>query len=374
MTNKGVTKRDVFLCHCSKDKDEYIIPLSKAFENAGITFWIDNAMIRWGDSISKAVNEGLETSSFVIVFISEEFINQPWPEAELYASLSRENSSGEVIVLPLLIANPKSVLTKYPLLHDKLYLKWEDGIEEIVQQLLSRLGRNVEKTQILDVSAEDNPSRVELMVGYGGMIQLLNRTPRPQEMAGTILNNICHQLVDQIAGSQKNLHPNDSLEFLQTFLQNEKKSQDQNTMVTTKGPNGFDNLLQGNLETIVCDATEIERQCNTKKLLTTQEKDDLYYDLLTFYALCFNVVTNCEAPEDREISEALASGETQYVEFKETLRWDVRLVSANKELVKAVARTIAGLMNSDGGLLLIGVDDHGNTIGLERDFKSLKMY
>ena len=37
-----------------------------------------------------------------------------------------------------------------------------------------------------------------------------------------------------------------------------------------------------------------------------------------------------------------------------------------------IAKTIVGFMNTKGGKLIIGVDDEGNTLGLENDYKTLK--
>lgn len=62
-------------------------------------------------------------------------------------------------------------------------------------------------------------------------------------------------------------------------------------------------------------------------------------------------------------------GET--VEFKQSLRWDVKLGAQNKILEKMVAKTIAAFMNSKGGTLVVGVSDEGDVVGLEADMKSL---
>jgi len=43
-----------------------------------------------------------------------------------------------------------------------------------------------------------------------------------------------------------------------------------------------------------------------------------------------------------------------------------------KELKKAVTKTIAAFLNTSGGTLLIGVNDSGATIGIEADFPYLK--
>jgi len=69
--------------------------------------------------------------------------------------------------------------------------------------------------------------------------------------------------------------------------------------------------------------------------------------------------------------DLLARGETHQVEFKSTLRWDLRDERVNKELTKVVAKTIAAFMNSSGGILFIGVGDSGEPIGIEKDIAAL---
>lgn len=67
---------------------------------------------------------------------------------------------------------------------------------------------------------------------------------------------------------------------------------------------------------------------------------------------------------------ALPEGET--LEFKASARWDYREGKVSRVLEGAIVRAIAGLMNHRGGSLLIGVDDHGHAVGLQRDFSSLR--
>ena len=68
----------------------------------------------------------------------------------------------------------------------------------------------------------------------------------------------------------------------------------------------------------------------------------------------------------------IKDGENQFVEFKATLRWDLRQSKVNKQLEFVIIKTIAGFMNTNGGKLLIGVDDNGNILGLNQDFETLK--
>lgn len=77
-------------------------------------------------------------------------------------------------------------------------------------------------------------------------------------------------------------------------------------------------------------------------------------------------------PEKDEIEELVLGGESETVEFKSTLRYDLHQKIVNKKMEYIIAKTIAAFMNCNGGNLLIGVDDNMNSLGLEDDFSTLK--
>lgn len=74
----------------------------------------------------------------------------------------------------------------------------------------------------------------------------------------------------------------------------------------------------------------------------------------------------------RDIQELIQAGENERVEFKSSIRYDYQRKTTNRELEVVIAKTIVGFMNAKGGKLIIGVDDDGNILGLENDFKTLK--
>lgn len=76
-------------------------------------------------------------------------------------------------------------------------------------------------------------------------------------------------------------------------------------------------------------------------------------------------------PADEAVQELILSGESDTVEFKSTLRYDLRAKLVNKKLEYVIAKTIAAFLNSEGGILFIGVDDNQNSLGLKDDFESL---
>lgn len=127
--------RDVFLCHSSDDKIQYVHPIVEASEKKDISYWIDEAEIKWGEKITNKINEGLAISRFVIVFITDSFLEKNWPNTELETALHVEIDEGRTFILPLLIAPSEKVFQKYPLLRSKLYLRWDIGIDSIMDHL-----------------------------------------------------------------------------------------------------------------------------------------------------------------------------------------------------------------------------------------------
>lgn len=71
------------------------------------------------------------------------------------------------------------------------------------------------------------------------------------------------------------------------------------------------------------------------------------------------------------VQTLLAQGENDQVEFKSSMRWDFKANAENKSLQLIIAKTIAGMLNSKGGTLLIGIADDGTVLGIEKDLQTL---
>jgi len=79
-----------------------------------------------------------------------------------------------------------------------------------------------------------------------------------------------------------------------------------------------------------------------------------------------------EAQKQYAIIEKLKVKESAMVEFKSTMRWNIRANMQDKEMEHEVLKTIAAFNNRYGGTLMIGVDDAGVVIGLDDDYKTFK--
>ena len=73
-----------------------------------------------------------------------------------------------------------------------------------------------------------------------------------------------------------------------------------------------------------------------------------------------------------DVQKIIESGEDRFIEYKSSMRWNLRENKADKEIEKTILKTISGFSNADGGTLLIGVSDDGEVLGLQEDYNTLK--
>ena len=72
-----------------------------------------------------------------------------------------------------------------------------------------------------------------------------------------------------------------------------------------------------------------------------------------------------EENERLEIENMITLGESDTLEFKSTLRTNLKTGEKDKRMEKAVLKTITAFLNTDGGTLLIGVTDDGEILGID---------
>jgi DNA-binding response OmpR family regulator len=78
------------------------------------------------------------------------------------------------------------------------------------------------------------------------------------------------------------------------------------------------------------------------------------------------LLTQAISPEER-IKQIIAEGENDRTEFKSTLRWSMKENKIDHGVEIAWLKTVAAFLNSDGGRLVVGVDNQGVPLGIEPD-------
>ncbi len=79
------------------------------------------------------------------------------------------------------------------------------------------------------------------------------------------------------------------------------------------------------------------------------------------------LTTICKIGAEKSALDLIKEGESSTLEYKSTLQWDVNKNCENKNLRFSVLKTIVAFLNSEGGTLLIGVENNDNIFGLEKD-------
>lgn len=74
-----------------------------------------------------------------------------------------------------------------------------------------------------------------------------------------------------------------------------------------------------------------------------------------------------EEAEPTSVEALLQAGEGPHLEYKSTLHTNLHTGQADSKIELGVLKTIGGFLNSEGGTLLVGVDDRGETLGLTPD-------
>lgn len=69
----------------------------------------------------------------------------------------------------------------------------------------------------------------------------------------------------------------------------------------------------------------------------------------------------------RRTRDIIHQGESEKIEFKSTLRYNIHTAKFGREIEHAALKSIAAFLNSWGGILLVGVNDSQKVTGLETD-------
>jgi formylglycine-generating enzyme required for sulfatase activity len=125
----------IFLSHSSEDKDA-VRRLADDLKRAGVPVWLDEAEIKVGDRISRKIEEGLDNTSYLALWLTRRAVESGWVDTEWRARFHDEIDRSSVVVLPLLAEDceiPK-------LLRDKQYADFRGDYARGLRELLLAVG------------------------------------------------------------------------------------------------------------------------------------------------------------------------------------------------------------------------------------------
>jgi hypothetical protein len=113
---------DVFLSHSSRDKDKVRI-LAQGLRDLGLRVWLDEWLIKPGDDIYGAIENGLEYSRTLLLCMSQAAIDSDWVKLERNTTIFRDPQNKDRRFIPLLLEECTPPATIRRLAH----FDWQDG-------------------------------------------------------------------------------------------------------------------------------------------------------------------------------------------------------------------------------------------------------
>ena len=116
---------DIFLSHSAKDK-AVVRPLAERLRQDGLKVWLDEWMLKPGDSIPAKIEEGLEHSRVLVLCMSANAFGSDWAQLESGTFRFRDPLNKERRFLPLRLddAPIKASLAQF------LYINWQEAVRE----------------------------------------------------------------------------------------------------------------------------------------------------------------------------------------------------------------------------------------------------
>ena len=264
----------------------------------------------------------------------------------------------------------------------KRYVKWSDGVSSLVAELKSWLRDANNKVSIHrsndnSYQPENIPSKKDLLgelQSYGGMLQDLKNIDYRQWFNFSLHNRFAVILLGKYALFVRAEEEENALHHLQSKLKalslpGESLKQ---TTFYKQFPKDLKRLGQSieTVQELIDDLIKLVEQ-NVGSIVSANK---MLNELNEFFSLCRRLYSISIVPEteDVEINDILARSESETLEFKSTMQVDVETGQKSVKMKQMIAKTLAGFMNNIGGILLIGVDDDGDPIGLDYDLKYLK--
>lgn len=253
---------------------------------------------------------------------------------------------------------------------DLSLLGGEDPTSELVDEILDEAGR-------IEVDTSDLEGRGKRSKRFYNMVRIVTRANNPVDWkTGEPLKGSNYELHSHHIFPRSQLYGNlyDSKNHMGKKRVNEIANR---AFLTSRGNlDVFDDLPEKDLK----EAKENHPDALKKQFIPENEELWKLQNYEAFLAKRREMLATAindfldslkvEVEEGMEsLEDLIEKGENARIEFKETFLYDVHQDQANKDLKKTAVKEICAFANSEGGNLIIGVDDDGKVTGLERDLK-----
>jgi recombination protein RecA len=174
MMQKKEKRWDVFICHSSEDKVDFVRPLADLLSSEGLAVWYDEFSLKLGDSLRRSIDLGLKYSDYGLVILSPSFFNKEWPQKELDGLAAKEND-GSKVILPIWHNVKRNDVVEYsPILSDKIAVSSESGLENVVSSILQAV-RNASDKKVIQIPArKEIPSKKRRAINVNSKLNTIS--------------------------------------------------------------------------------------------------------------------------------------------------------------------------------------------------------
>jgi hypothetical protein len=127
---------DVFVSYASEDRDSVARSVAEGLRHHGLRVWFDEFELRVGDSLFESINHGLARSAYGVVVLSPSFLAKKWPQRELAALVSLDESNRRRILPIWHLIGLHELKDAAPMLADIIGVQASRGIPYVVRELL----------------------------------------------------------------------------------------------------------------------------------------------------------------------------------------------------------------------------------------------
>ncbi|MCK4364919.1 MAG: TIR domain-containing protein [Thermoplasmatales archaeon] len=131
---KRSQQHQIFLSYASDDKD-IARKIADKLIKSGVRVWFDMYELKTGDSLAAAIRNAISASDYLVVLLSPNSVNSVWVQDELNAALSRELTTRDITLLPVVIADCKIPAALASRRYLDLRLNFDEGVDHLVEQI-----------------------------------------------------------------------------------------------------------------------------------------------------------------------------------------------------------------------------------------------
>ncbi len=358
-----------------------------------IDLWYDR-LITPGKEWRNEIDEHLASAQIILLLVSPDFINSDYCYGVEMKRAMECHRAGTARVIPIIVRPTDWEKTPFGALQalprdGQAVSTWDDedlalldisrGIRSVVDELRELPNSAADPSRQQPVPPSETQahavSRKSLLQELGGMKGIFELRGNRKDLAFVeqLLDGFCNIIMTKYGvprSAPERPKQYRSFEGLLTgFTESKQRLESAPSFIQDLSVelehNGWSIL--GLREVIDTIGGALERQDTSEATLYLVEKR-----LLSLYSLCRDLVTAQSDESVAELEKVLSHGEDEHTEFKSTLRYNLETRQLDKKMEMAVLKAVAGLMNHDGGMLYVGVDDKGQVLGIKPDLSTLK--